>query len=185
MQGRYQDTKSSQSSSPWITADVERSRSFTRSIRQRQPEATMEDSSSRNPGPQVAKRVRKAINCQPCRHSKIKCDRYAYCWNFGAWLLTRIVYYRDRPCSSCVLRGHPHAHRLLQIADMWSRYCVTMLPGSRPDRNLGKQVSEDKYSNSSNIHHICKASRCYQAIWNYPELRFYVGRVLYALTTTL
>ncbi|TDL29801.1 hypothetical protein BD410DRAFT_780293 [Rickenella mellea] len=33
-----------------------------------------------------AKRSRKAINCEPCRASKLKCDR-------------------ARPCSSCVLRG--------------------------------------------------------------------------------
>ncbi|KAF9649320.1 hypothetical protein BDM02DRAFT_3082401, partial [Thelephora ganbajun] len=33
-----------------------------------------------------AKRTRKAINCEPCRSSKLKCDR-------------------NRPCSSCVLRG--------------------------------------------------------------------------------
>ncbi|KAI5832747.1 hypothetical protein K523DRAFT_187410, partial [Schizophyllum commune Tattone D] len=32
------------------------------------------------------KRARKAINCEPCRQSKLKCDRH-------------------RPCSSCVLRG--------------------------------------------------------------------------------
>ncbi|KAE9395647.1 hypothetical protein BT96DRAFT_922689 [Gymnopus androsaceus JB14] len=32
------------------------------------------------------KRARKAINCEPCRNSKLKCDR-------------------NRPCSSCVLRG--------------------------------------------------------------------------------
>ncbi|KAI9063445.1 hypothetical protein FKP32DRAFT_1651128 [Trametes sanguinea] len=32
------------------------------------------------------KRARKAINCEPCRNSKLKCDR-------------------SRPCSSCVLRG--------------------------------------------------------------------------------
>ncbi|TFK74442.1 hypothetical protein BDN72DRAFT_53904 [Pluteus cervinus] len=41
------------------------------------------------------KRARKAINCEPCRNSKLKCDR-------------------NRPCSSCVLRGmfhftHPHS----------------------------------------------------------------------------
>ncbi|KAF9821044.1 hypothetical protein IEO21_01021 [Rhodonia placenta] len=33
-----------------------------------------------------AKRARKAVNCEPCRNSKLKCDR-------------------NRPCSSCVLRG--------------------------------------------------------------------------------
>ncbi|KAG8893484.1 hypothetical protein FRB99_001915, partial [Tulasnella sp. 403] len=33
-----------------------------------------------------AKRARKAINCEPCRASKLKCDR-------------------GRPCSGCVLRG--------------------------------------------------------------------------------
>ncbi|KAH9943012.1 uncharacterized protein BXZ73DRAFT_87457 [Epithele typhae] len=40
-------------------------------------------------GPDVRpppKRARKAINCEPCRNSKLKCDR-------------------NRPCSSCVLRG--------------------------------------------------------------------------------
>ncbi|KAJ3863650.1 hypothetical protein EV359DRAFT_42704 [Lentinula novae-zelandiae] len=42
------------------------------------------DSSSADARPQ--KRARKAINCEPCRNSKLKCDR-------------------NRPCSSCVLRG--------------------------------------------------------------------------------
>ncbi|KAJ3734506.1 fungal-specific transcription factor domain-containing protein [Lentinula guzmanii] len=42
------------------------------------------DSSSADTRPQ--KRARKAINCEPCRNSKLKCDR-------------------NRPCSSCVLRG--------------------------------------------------------------------------------
>ncbi|KAJ7477152.1 fungal-specific transcription factor domain-containing protein [Mycena galericulata] len=37
-------------------------------------------------GPRPTKRARKAINCEPCRNSKLKCDR-------------------NRPCSSCVLRG--------------------------------------------------------------------------------
>ncbi|GJE84775.1 Zn(II)2Cys6 transcription factor [Phanerochaete sordida] len=36
--------------------------------------------------PTAPKRARKAINCEPCRSSKLKCDR-------------------NRPCSSCVLRG--------------------------------------------------------------------------------
>ncbi|EIN10817.1 hypothetical protein PUNSTDRAFT_142740 [Punctularia strigosozonata HHB-11173 SS5] len=40
------------------------------------------EGSSRPP----AKRARKPINCEPCRASKLKCDR-------------------NRPCSSCVLRG--------------------------------------------------------------------------------
>ncbi|KAH7930037.1 hypothetical protein BV22DRAFT_1028781 [Leucogyrophana mollusca] len=40
------------------------------------------DQDSRPP----TKRARKAINCEPCRNSKLKCDR-------------------NRPCSSCVLRG--------------------------------------------------------------------------------
>ncbi|KAJ3822421.1 fungal-specific transcription factor domain-containing protein [Lentinula raphanica] len=42
------------------------------------------DPSSADARPQ--KRARKAINCEPCRNSKLKCDR-------------------NRPCSSCVLRG--------------------------------------------------------------------------------
>ncbi|KAF8974707.1 fungal-specific transcription factor domain-containing protein [Flammula alnicola] len=39
-----------------------------------------------NDGRPPTKRARKAINCEPCRNSKLKCDR-------------------NRPCSSCVLRG--------------------------------------------------------------------------------
>ncbi|KAH8992164.1 hypothetical protein EDB83DRAFT_2479129 [Lactarius deliciosus] len=35
----------------------------------------------------LTKRSRKILNCEPCRNSKLKCDR-------------------NRPCSSCVLRGH-------------------------------------------------------------------------------
>ncbi|KAF7331761.1 hypothetical protein MKEN_00056000 [Mycena kentingensis (nom. inval.)] len=42
------------------------------------------DQNGDNPRP--TKRARKAINCEPCRNSKLKCDR-------------------NRPCSSCVLRG--------------------------------------------------------------------------------
>ncbi|KAI0319401.1 hypothetical protein OF83DRAFT_806161 [Amylostereum chailletii] len=34
------------------------------------------------------RRTRKILNCVPCRNSKLKCDR-------------------QRPCSSCILRGHP------------------------------------------------------------------------------
>ncbi|CAL1702050.1 unnamed protein product [Somion occarium] len=46
-------------------------------------------SSSNHPSgsrPPPTKRARKAINCEPCRNSKLKCDR-------------------NRPCSSCILRG--------------------------------------------------------------------------------
>ena len=38
------------------------------------------------PAPRPTKRSRKAINCEPCRSSKLKCDR-------------------GRPCSGCVLRN--------------------------------------------------------------------------------
>ncbi|KAF8900013.1 hypothetical protein CPB85DRAFT_1228869 [Mucidula mucida] len=52
---------------------------------------TIRTRSSPQPGEQNGdarpqKRARKAINCEPCRNSKLKCDR-------------------SRPCSSCVLRG--------------------------------------------------------------------------------
>ncbi|KAI0059896.1 hypothetical protein BV25DRAFT_1993355 [Artomyces pyxidatus] len=50
----------------------------------------MLDSESRPPSPDSKpsnKRTRKILNCEPCRSSKLKCDR-------------------NRPCSSCVLRGH-------------------------------------------------------------------------------
>ncbi|KAF5393578.1 hypothetical protein D9757_000398 [Collybiopsis confluens] len=67
---RTKPTKSSQ------TAGVVRGRTS--------PTPGSADSSSADPRPQ--KRARKAINCEPCRNSKLKCDR-------------------NRPCSSCVLRG--------------------------------------------------------------------------------
>ena len=48
-----------------------------------------------------AKRTRKAINCEPCRNSKLKCDRSVPVRPCGCLL---ILLYRNRPCSSCVLR---------------------------------------------------------------------------------
>ena len=54
-----------------------------------------------------AKRTRKAINCEPCRNSKLKCDRSVRISPYGSFL---ILLYRNRPCSSCVLRGEsPYA----------------------------------------------------------------------------
>ncbi|KAI0033482.1 hypothetical protein K488DRAFT_14679, partial [Vararia minispora EC-137] len=51
-----------------------------------------------------AKRARKAINCEPCRNSKLKCDRRV----------------GPRPCSSCVLRGagRPRSRRPPSLADL-------------------------------------------------------------------
>ncbi|OBZ71773.1 hypothetical protein A0H81_08203 [Grifola frondosa] len=46
----------------------------------------LSDDPSTDARPNPPKRARKAINCEPCRNSKLKCDR-------------------NRPCSSCVLRG--------------------------------------------------------------------------------
>ena len=51
-----------------------------------------------------AKRTRKAINCEPCRNSKLKCDRSVWIINLCRYLFFHISY-RNRPCSSCVLRG--------------------------------------------------------------------------------
>ncbi|KAG2031542.1 hypothetical protein BDR03DRAFT_927876 [Suillus americanus] len=57
-----------------------------------QPRSTTNVRSRTSPPPNEhdqrppTKRARKAINCEPCRNSKLKCDR-------------------NRPCSSCVLRG--------------------------------------------------------------------------------
>jgi hypothetical protein len=48
------------------------------------------------------KRARKAINCEPCRNSKLKCDRFVYSVLHSP-KLTFVL--RNRPCSSCVLRG--------------------------------------------------------------------------------
>lgn len=58
---------------------------------QQQHKANVRSRTSPPPGEQDSarpptKRARKAINCEPCRNSKLKCDR-------------------NRPCSSCVLRG--------------------------------------------------------------------------------
>ncbi|EIW62139.1 uncharacterized protein TRAVEDRAFT_163947 [Trametes versicolor FP-101664 SS1] len=61
----------------------------TKQVRVRSPsgsganEGNESSSADARPPP---KRARKAINCEPCRNSKLKCDR-------------------NRPCSSCVLRG--------------------------------------------------------------------------------
>ncbi|KDQ64995.1 hypothetical protein JAAARDRAFT_64792 [Jaapia argillacea MUCL 33604] len=56
-------------------------------VRSRSPPVTHAgDQGSSESGRPPAKRARKAINCEPCRNSKLKCDR-------------------NRPCSSCVLRG--------------------------------------------------------------------------------
>ncbi|KAI0637714.1 hypothetical protein C8Q77DRAFT_385100 [Trametes polyzona] len=61
----------------------------TKQVRVRSPSGSGtnegNDSSSADARP-PPKRARKAINCEPCRNSKLKCDR-------------------NRPCSSCVLRG--------------------------------------------------------------------------------
>ena len=51
-----------------------------------------------------AKRTRKAINCEPCRGSKLKCDRSVRVRIRRCGCLF-IFLHRNRPCSSCVLRG--------------------------------------------------------------------------------
>ena len=53
-----------------------------------------------------AKRTRKAINCEPCRNSKLKCDRSVWIKkknDVGTFFI--LLENRNRPCSSCVLRG--------------------------------------------------------------------------------
>ncbi|KAH9996141.1 hypothetical protein BJV74DRAFT_877445 [Russula compacta] len=57
----------------------------TNAARPRSP-ASLDALSTADGGRVPAKRARKAINCGPCRLSKLKCDR-------------------ERPCSSCKLRG--------------------------------------------------------------------------------
>ena len=50
-----------------------------------------------------AKRTRKAINCEPCRSSKLKCNRSVRIRPSGPFL---ILLYRARPvCSSCACRS--------------------------------------------------------------------------------
>ncbi|KIY45983.1 hypothetical protein FISHEDRAFT_48384 [Fistulina hepatica ATCC 64428] len=63
-------------------ASSSQQRSSAGSIRGRASPGAESSADGRPP----TKRARKAINCEPCRNSKLKCDR-------------------NRPCSSCVLRG--------------------------------------------------------------------------------
>ncbi|KAH9894157.1 hypothetical protein C8Q73DRAFT_506017 [Cubamyces lactineus] len=78
---------------PTVSAPASASVPRTKHVRGRSPGAggshennnNNADPSSADPRP-PPKRARKAINCEPCRNSKLKCDR-------------------NRPCSSCVLRG--------------------------------------------------------------------------------
>ncbi|KAI0334879.1 hypothetical protein GY45DRAFT_1431366 [Cubamyces sp. BRFM 1775] len=78
---------------PTVSAPASASVPRTKHVRGRSPGAggshennnNTADPSSADPRP-PPKRARKAINCEPCRNSKLKCDR-------------------NRPCSSCVLRG--------------------------------------------------------------------------------
>ncbi|KAF8639937.1 hypothetical protein AX17_001187 [Amanita inopinata Kibby_2008] len=58
----------------------------TGTVRGRTSPAPGSANDSPTDGRPPTKRARKAINCEPCRNSKLKCDR-------------------NRPCSSCVLRG--------------------------------------------------------------------------------
>jgi len=51
------------------------------------------------------KRARKPINCEPCRNSKLKCDRFVCRTLCYKLLSNRVFLSRNRPCSSCVLRG--------------------------------------------------------------------------------
>ena len=94
---------------------------------------------------QPAKRARKAINCEPCRNSKLKCDRSVHFKDMPpshSYQTTDHCYFhRGRPCSSCVLRGslmktellpssvHPHAASSL-------RHSHVLLPGCR-ERSRG------------------------------------------------
>lgn len=70
------------------------------------PGASGEQSTDGRP---PTKRARKAINCEPCRNSKLKCDRFVL-FLFPA-SISRTCFLkicglaRNRPCSSCVLRG--------------------------------------------------------------------------------
>ena len=82
---------------------------------------TSEQQQQQEVRPPPPKRARKAINCEPCRNSKLKCDRYvtlrhgtamptALAWTIHAslwWpdMSADLHLRRNRPCSSCVLRG--------------------------------------------------------------------------------
>ncbi|KAG8956654.1 hypothetical protein FRC04_000132 [Tulasnella sp. 424] len=61
--------------------------SSTHGTKRQSPSSPSQDSNMASSGGQrPTKRSRKAINCEPCRASKLKCDR-------------------GRPCSGCILRG--------------------------------------------------------------------------------
>lgn len=76
------------------------------------------------------KRARKAINCEPCRNSKLKCDRYESLSPPPFLLLTLT---RNRPCSSCVLRGSSR-HSTCFPSLPPTRYNRTLLPRCQRSR---------------------------------------------------
>ncbi|KAI0346994.1 hypothetical protein BDW22DRAFT_1351330 [Trametopsis cervina] len=70
-----------------LTVNTSSSHSRVKQSRPHSPVASTPDTPHlQDVKPPAPKRARKAINCEPCRSSKLKCDR-------------------NRPCSSCVLRG--------------------------------------------------------------------------------
>jgi hypothetical protein len=76
-----------------------------------------------------AKRTRKAINCEPCRNSKLKCDRSVRIRRCGCFF--SILLNRNRPCSSCVLRGQSNCR-------MWS-----LQPGLTSPRTNFSKICRD------------------------------------------
>ncbi|KAJ7265851.1 hypothetical protein B0H12DRAFT_1011026 [Mycena haematopus] len=80
------ESSPSSSTSPVAPRPKPPKTSSTGTVRGRTSPAPGSSADQNGDGPRPTKRARKAINCEPCRNSKLKCDR-------------------NRPCSSCVLRG--------------------------------------------------------------------------------
>ncbi|KAJ6510249.1 fungal-specific transcription factor domain-containing protein [Mycena vitilis] len=81
-----ESSPSTSSTSPAAPRPKPPKTSSTGTVRGRTSPAPGSSADHNGDGPRPTKRARKAINCEPCRNSKLKCDR-------------------NRPCSSCVLRG--------------------------------------------------------------------------------
>ncbi|KAJ7781666.1 fungal-specific transcription factor domain-containing protein [Mycena metata] len=81
-----ESSPSTSSTSPAAPRPKPPKTSSTGTVRGRTSPAPGSTADQNGDGPRPTKRARKAINCEPCRNSKLKCDR-------------------NRPCSSCVLRG--------------------------------------------------------------------------------
>ena len=77
------------------------------------------------------KLARKAINHEPCRNSKLKCDTYVFSFflSFFSPKNKASSANRNRSSSSCVLRGHRFSLPYYYFSKTHHRHYCTLLPG--------------------------------------------------------